>query len=137
MAKRKSSSKSSDQGMRHLAEAEKALNRADKLQRENQAQLNKLVAEQRAERALREEMDNLPPEVILRARELDKKKKFHRAVAKRVPRDVARDTLHLECGHTHSVFHPDSGNEPRRCSECLDRWLLRESRKLKKKKGAA
>jgi hypothetical protein len=65
---------------------------------------------------------------FLRARELRKKDKFERRIAKRTPKNVDRDTVEFECGYKTEIFEDSTGRK-RECTECLEVWLLRQARK--------
>jgi hypothetical protein len=93
---------------------------------DTQKRLDEALERMNADKKRREALESLPPAVILRARDLDKKKKFHRKVVKRTPKDFHHDTLELECGHTLPVFST-SDSELRQCGDCIERWLLRRA----------
>jgi hypothetical protein len=92
------------------------------------AKLKTEQAKSKAEQKKREEIAALPPEVFLRARELRKKGKFERQIAKRSPKNLDCDTVELECGHKTAIFEHSTGTT-HECSDCLEAWLRRQGKK--------
>jgi hypothetical protein len=72
---------------------------------------------------------NYSPEVIRLYRELDRKGGFNRQIKERVPVNVLKDKVVLECGHstmyTASLLEdaPKMGVKGFRCDECAAEWL--------------
>src|SRR5215470_19438065 len=90
--------------------------------------LSTMLAEMKAEQKKREEIEALPPETLLRVRELRKKGKFERRIAKRTPKNLDWDTVEFECGHKTEIFEYLTGTKLE-CSECLEAWLRRHGKK--------
>ena len=90
--------------------------------------LSTMLAEMKAEQKKREQIEALPPEVFLRARELRKEGKFERRIVKRAPKNLDWDTVEFECGHKADIFE-HSTDTKRECSECLEAWLRRHGKK--------
>jgi hypothetical protein len=86
-----------------------------------------MLAEMKAEQKKREEIEALPPKVFLRARELRKKGKFERRIAKRKPKNMDWDMVEFECGHRAEIFE-HSTDTTLECSECLEAWLRRRGK---------
>jgi hypothetical protein len=101
----------------------------DKLRAELDTSIKR--SQQLAERQEALRAPQLPPEVILRARQLEKKGKFTKKIVKRTPVDMRWDSAELECGHRVSVF-ASSGETGSPCGECTEAWLLRQARKAKR-----
>lgn len=99
--------------------------------RETERLLNQLQADQKR----REALDNLPPKLILKARELSKKGEFKRRVVERTPKNFDSDTLKLECGHAiESGTYRSDDTIQEICHDCLERWLLNGGKRGKKAK---
>jgi hypothetical protein len=108
------------------SEAEKLLKRVRAIANSDK----KLQAGFDARERKRKELENLPLEVIRRARELSMKNKFRRRIVKATPKNFDTDIVELECGHTTSIFF--GSDEPtRECRECLDAWLRRNARRAR------
>ena len=107
-----------------LKKAQAALTRAE----DGSDTLSTMLAEMNAEQKKREEIEARPPEVFLRARELRKKGKFERRIAKRTPKNLYWDTVEFECGHKTEIFEHSTSTK-RECSECLEAWLRRHGKK--------
>lgn len=90
--------------------------------------LSTMLAEMKAEQKKRDEIEALPPEVLLRARELRKKDKFKRRIVKRTPKNLDWDTVEFDCGHKADTFE-HSDDTTRECRECLEAWLRRHGKK--------
>src|SRR5215510_9104530 len=100
---------------------------------DNLAKIEKALQKLHADQARRDALEHLPPEVILRARELSKKGKFQRQIIKRTPKSFTWDTLEFDCGHTTQVFATHTVPK-QECGDCLESWLLRRSKQAKKAK---
>jgi len=100
---------------------------------DNLAKIEKALQKLDAEQARRDALEHLPPEVILRARELSKKGKFQRQIVKRTPKSFTWDTLEFDCGHTAQVVATSTVTK-QECGDCLESWLLRRGKKAKKQK---
>jgi hypothetical protein len=94
-------------------------------------ELKARVAEMDARERKRQELENLPLEVILRARELSLKNKFRRSIVKATPKNFDTDAVELDCGHTTSTFFR-SDDPTRECRECLEAWLRRNGRRARR-----
>jgi hypothetical protein len=92
-----------------------------------------ILAAMEAERRKEDELENLPPEVYLRARKLRQQGKFKRKIVKRTPRDMEWDTAELDCGHQTEVIDRLTDSDLHECHECLNAWLRRKGKKTKAK----
>jgi hypothetical protein len=75
--------------------------------------------------AIDKALKNLPPEVILEAREMRERGAFRKKIVKRRPKDLDWDVVELECGHrtqTIAKHTPDGAFEE--CKTCIESWML-------------
>jgi hypothetical protein len=101
----------------------------DKLRAKLDASLKE--SQQSSERQEALSAPQMPPQVILRARQLEKKGKFTKPIVKRTPLDMRWDSAELECGHPIRIFG-SSEEASNTCRECTEAWLLRQARKAKR-----
>jgi len=78
------------------------------------------ISKEKVKNIMREASET-PPDLILRAREMEKHGEFHRKVVSRRPKDLDVDIVELECGHTSLTCFPDRSDAL--CRECRDKWV--------------
>jgi hypothetical protein len=89
---------------------------------ENEKRLDEEMRHLKERTRMSQPLQNIPPPVILRCRELQKQGHFKRRIVKRTPRDIEIDLAELECGHSWRMFGW-SDNELVECPECRNEWL--------------